>query len=76
MAGGGRGPGAAGRAGDLFRGPCWLGLIFSRQITICLSDKTEYFSVSVSAVKSLIVHEFWVSLSFFPSQMVDGRPAC
>lgn len=34
------------------------GLIFSRQIAICLSVKIEYFSVSVSAVKSLVIHNF------------------
>lgn len=66
-------------SGDL----AWLGSIFSRQIVICSSVKIQYFSVSVSAVKSLVMHNFWISFffpsekeSFFPSQMVEGRLTC
>lgn len=43
-----------------------LGLTFSRQIAISLSAKIEYCSVFVSAVKSLVIHKLWISLSFFP----------
>lgn len=37
-----------------------LGLIFNRQRAICLSVKIECFSVSVSAVKTLVIHNFWI----------------
>lgn len=66
MGGGGRGHmlaqalGQQGRletcSGDL----AGLGLIFSRQRAICLSVKIECFSVSVSAVKTLVIYNFWI----------------
>lgn len=56
--------------------PVGLGLIFSRQVAICLFVKIKYFLVPVSAVKSLVVCNFWISLSLFTSQMIGGRLTC